>query len=166
MPLVEQGGLSHRSVLPQQVVPLGWESPIITAAGAESNFCNFSEPQFGQVMASSGSNPFWKNSIILPHSSQRYSYIGINHLQRVNRFQLDNLNCMTSCPFSPRRLRESAQVFCSYILGTGVFLNPYRCRPACRIRYRIRYTYKNILASFLLFFITYCCVWTVLSSYL
>jgi len=41
--------MSHLSVLPQQVVPLGVEPPIIIAAGEENSFSILVEPQQGQV---------------------------------------------------------------------------------------------------------------------
>jgi hypothetical protein len=44
--------VSHLSVLPQQVVPLGVELPILIAAGEESSFSILVEPQCGQVSGS------------------------------------------------------------------------------------------------------------------
>jgi hypothetical protein len=52
VPSVEHGGVSQRSVLPQQVVPLGLEDPIMTAPGAEINFANRFEPQCLHTMLS------------------------------------------------------------------------------------------------------------------
>jgi len=45
MPSPEQGGVSQRSSLPQQVVPFGRVLPFMTAPGTENCFFSFFEPQ-------------------------------------------------------------------------------------------------------------------------
>jgi hypothetical protein len=49
-PSDEQGGISHLSVLPQQVVPFGVALPILIAPGEERSFSILAELQKGQVM--------------------------------------------------------------------------------------------------------------------
>jgi len=57
-PSVEHGGVSQRSVLPQQVVPLIEESSALTIAGAEINLVSLMLPQFEHAIGASSSNPF------------------------------------------------------------------------------------------------------------
>ena len=72
-PSLEQGGVSQRSVLPQQVVPLGCEFPIITAPGAEICLVNFFEPQCLHTGVSLSSLLFRNISVILLQSLHLYS---------------------------------------------------------------------------------------------
>jgi hypothetical protein len=72
-PSLEQGGVSQRSVLPQQVVPLGYELPIITAPGTEICLVNFFEPQYLHTGISLSSLLFRKISVILLQSLHLYS---------------------------------------------------------------------------------------------
>jgi hypothetical protein len=73
MPSSEHGGVSHRSVLPQHVVPLGCEFPIITAPGAEICLVNFFEPQCLHTGVSLSSLLFRNISVILLQSLHLYS---------------------------------------------------------------------------------------------
>ena len=71
IPLSEQGGVSHRSVLPQHVEPLDSELPIMMAPGTEINFFNRTEPQYLHTVSSF--SLFTNISVILPQFSQLYS---------------------------------------------------------------------------------------------
>jgi hypothetical protein len=70
---VEQGGLEHRSSLPQQVVPGGEVLPLLTAAGVEKTFLRFTLPQSGQTTVVVSCRNLTKISMILPHFKHLYS---------------------------------------------------------------------------------------------
>jgi hypothetical protein len=64
----EQGEVSQRSVLPQQVSPFEDEFPILTEEGVENILCRFLLPQQEQERSISWFNERTKTSVTFPHS--------------------------------------------------------------------------------------------------
>jgi hypothetical protein len=75
MPSLEHGGVSQRSSMPQQVVPFGFELPIITALGAVNCFSKLSLPHFSHLGFSDCL--IMRKSNTAPQSLHLYVYIGI-----------------------------------------------------------------------------------------
>jgi hypothetical protein len=70
----EHGGVSHRSCLPQQVVPPVGRPPLVRTAGVEINLVSRPPPQSGHAPGSS-SGPYSRTSQTFPHFSHLYSYM-------------------------------------------------------------------------------------------